>query len=150
MAWASFTATFAIAHGVTWIIRVRGGQTGNVNAGSVHLHHYLWGLLLLIAVALFGLVDRSPKARTWMGAGLGIGLALIVDEAALLITLRDVYWTREGIVSLQLSFGLTAVMAVTLLGLRMLRRGERLGAEEGLIPSLEADLDAQAAAGSLA
>ena len=47
------------------------------------------------------------------------------------------------------SFGLTAVLAATLLGLRMLRRGEEKGIEEGLIPGLEADTEAQAKVGSL-
>jgi hypothetical protein len=39
---------------------------------------------------------------------------------------------------------------VTLLGLRILRRGERRSVEEGLIPGLEADTGMQAGAGSLA
>lgn len=91
VAWWSFTATFAFLRLLTWLIRIHVAGLGNVSAGSVHLHHYIWGILLLIAVAIFGLVDRAPKARVWMGVALGIGTALIVDEAALLIELRDVY-----------------------------------------------------------
>jgi hypothetical protein len=93
------------------------GGLGNVSAGSVHLHHYVWGILLLIGVAIFGLVDRAPRARVWMGLALGIGLALIVDEAALLIELRDVYWSGFGAVSVALAviiIGLTGgVLAIT-------------------------------------
>jgi hypothetical protein len=102
-AWWSFTATFAFLRLLTWMIRVHVAGLGNVSAGGVHLHHYVWGILLLAGVAIFGLVDRSPKARLWMGIALGIGTALIVDEAALLIELRDVYWTGFGAVSVGLA-----------------------------------------------
>ena len=81
--------------------------------------------------------------------GFGAGAGLTFDEAALLLDLRDVYWSREGVVSLQVSFGVTAVLAATILGLRMLRRGEKQSVEEGLIPSLDPDTHAQAAVGSL-
>jgi hypothetical protein len=103
VAWWSFTATFAFLRLLTWLIRIHVAGLGNVSAGSVHLHHYIWGILLLIAVAIFGLVDRAPKARVWMGVALGIGTALIVDEAALLIELRDVYWSGFGAVSVAIA-----------------------------------------------
>jgi hypothetical protein len=100
LAWCSFTATFAALRLLTWLIHAHVAGLGNVSAGGVHLHHYVWGILLLVGVAIFGLVDRSPRARKWMGLALGIGLALIVDEVALLIELRDVYWTGFGAVSI--------------------------------------------------
>lgn len=96
LAWLAFTVTFGGARLVTWLIQVDSRDFGDVSAGGTHLHHYLWGILLLAGVAIFGIVDRSPRARTWMGLALGVALALIVDEAALLITLRDVYWQTEG------------------------------------------------------
>jgi hypothetical protein len=99
LAWFSFTAMFAALRLLTWLIHAHVAGLGNVSAGGVHLHHYVWGILLLVGVAIFGLVDRSPRARTWMGVALGVGLALVVDETALLIELRDVYWTGFGAVS---------------------------------------------------
>lgn len=107
-AWLAFTVTFGGARLVTWLIQIDTRDVGDVSAGGVHLHHYLWGILLLAGVAIFGLVDRSPKARTWMGIALGVALGLIVDEAALLITLEDVYWQSEGWSSI--------AIAVTLIG----------------------------------
>jgi len=56
------------------------------------------------------------------------------DEAALLLDLRDVYWTREGLLSVQLSLGATAILSIAILTQRMLRRGERRQEAEGLIP----------------
>jgi hypothetical protein len=102
-AWFSFTAMFSFLRLLTWLIHVHVGGLGNVSAGSVHLHHYVWGILLLVGVAIFGLVDRAAGARVWMGVALGIGLALVVDEAALLIELRDVYWSGFGAVSVALA-----------------------------------------------
>ena len=54
----------------------------------------------------------------------------------LLLDLRDVYWTRQGLLSVQVSLGVTATLAATILGLRMLRRGEERSVQEGLIPNL--------------
>ena len=95
LAWVAFTLTFGGARLVTWLIQIDTRDVGDISAGGTHLHHYLWGILLLAGVAIFGLVDRSPRARTWMGIALGIALGLIVDEAALLITLDDVYWQSQ-------------------------------------------------------
>jgi hypothetical protein len=65
----------------------------------------------------------------------GVGMGLTMDEAALLLDLEDVYWTRQGLLSVQVSLGVTATLAATILGLRMFRRGEERGVEEGLIPA---------------
>jgi hypothetical protein len=51
-------------------------------------------------------------------------MGLTFDEAALLLDLRDVYWTREGLLSVQLSLGATAILSIAILTRRMLRRGE--------------------------
>jgi hypothetical protein len=99
LAWFGFTATFALLRLLTWAIHVHVAGLGNVSAGGVHLHHYLWGLLILIAVGAFALVDVAARWRQWLGLAFGIGLALVIDEAALLIALRDVYWDDTGTVS---------------------------------------------------
>ena len=56
---------------------------------------------------------------------MGAGIGLTFDEAALLLDLRDVYWTRQGLLSVQLSLGATAILSIAILTLRILRRGER-------------------------
>ncbi len=114
MAWLSFTVTFAIARLVTGVIKLGNSTTGNISAGGVHLHHYVWGVLLVIGVAIFGLVDRSPKARTWMGVALGVGMGLIIDEAALLITLKDVYWHTQGWISVAIAVVIISVLGTVL------------------------------------
>ncbi|MEV5750507.1 hypothetical protein AB0L00_22025 [Actinoallomurus sp. NPDC052308] len=93
---------------LTWAIHVHVAGLGNVHVGRVHIHHYIWGILLLIAVGACGLVERSSLWRTWMGLAFGIGLALVIDEAALLIELKDVYWNRAG--------GISVAIAIILIG----------------------------------
>ncbi len=65
----------------------------------------------------------------------GVGIGLTFDEAALLLDLRDVYWTPEGVLSVQVSLGASAILGATILGLRILRRGERRVEQAGLIPA---------------
>jgi hypothetical protein len=114
LAWWGFTATFAFLRLLTWAIHVHVAGLGNASADGVHLHHYLWGILLTIAVGVFGLSDRSDGHRAWMGLGLGIGLALIIDEIALLVELRDVYWSGAGAVSVGVGIVLISVVGSAL------------------------------------
>ena len=39
----------------------------------------------------------------------GVGLALIIDEFALLLDLKDVYWAKQGRISIDLGIGGSAV-----------------------------------------
>ncbi|WP_249522145.1 hypothetical protein [Modestobacter marinus] len=103
LAWWGFTVTFAVLRLVTWLIREDVAVLGDVAVGGTHLHHYLWGILLLALVGGLALGDRSPRARAALGLFFGIGLALVVDEAALLIQLEDVYWDTFGWVSVGLA-----------------------------------------------
>ncbi|MEV4946362.1 hypothetical protein [Streptomyces sp. NPDC053755] len=109
LAWWGFALTFGGMRLLTWLIHIDMAGFGDVEAGGVHLHHYVWGILLLAGVGAASLADRSARARAWMGLAYGVGLALVVDEAALLISLEDVYWDTEGGVSIALAIGVIAV-----------------------------------------
>ena len=56
----------------------------------------------------------------------GVGMGLTLDESALLLELDDVYWSREGLLSVQITLAVMAMLASAALGLRFLRRGERV------------------------
>jgi hypothetical protein len=109
LAWFAFTVTFGGLRLLTWLIHVHVGGLGNVNAGGIHLHHYLYGIALLAAVAAAGLIERSDRWHAWMGLAFGVGLALVVDEIALLVELKDVYWTGQGGVSVAVALILIGV-----------------------------------------
>ena len=45
------------------------------------------------------------------------------------------YWSREGVLSVQLSLAMAGFLAAVILGMRMLQRGERTVADRGLMPA---------------
>jgi hypothetical protein len=130
-----FLGAFALARLSTWGIRHGWWPSGNVTVGGRHIHHFVPGIVIAFASGIGGFVVRDEGIEAALAIPFGSGIGLTLDEAALLLDLRDVYWTREGILSVQVSLGVTAMLAATILALRVLRRGEEKGVEEGLIPS---------------
>jgi hypothetical protein len=115
---------------------MRGGwwPFGNVELGGRHIHHFVPGILLAFGSGAAALLTPDDRLEETLAIPFGVGLGLTLDEAALLLDLRDVYWTREGVLSVQVSLGATAILSGTLLALRMLRRGERRTEAAGMIP----------------
>jgi hypothetical protein len=132
-----FLGAFALVRLSTWGIRDERGPFRNVHIGGRHIHHFVPGILLAFASGTAGLLTDDDATEQWLALPMGAGIGLTFDEAALLLDLRDVYWTREGLLSVQLSLGATAILSVAILTLRMLRRGELRQEEEGLIPSVQ-------------
>ena len=115
---------------------IRGGwwPAGNVRVGGRHIHHFIPGILTAFVSGALALLTRSDKLERRLAVPFGAGIGLTFDEAALLLDLRDVYWTREGVLSVQVSLGLAATLGGTILALRMLRRGEERVEAAGRIP----------------
>jgi hypothetical protein len=128
ISWLAFTATFATVRGITYSIRAGRGPFRNLSLGGEHVHHYLWGIGLLAgvgAIAVRG--DESLRQHPVVAVSYGSGLALIIDEFALLLDLRDVYWARQGRISVDLGIGGVAVAGSYFASLPLLRslRGRR-------------------------
>jgi hypothetical protein len=131
---AGFLGSFATVRLSTWGIRNRRGPFRNVRIGGRHIHHFVPGILIAFASGTTALLTDDDRLEQQLAVPMGAGIGLTFDEAALLLDLRDVYWTREGLLSVQLSFGATAILSIAILTIRMLRRGERRAEAEGLIP----------------
>jgi hypothetical protein len=131
---SGFVGAFAYARLSTAGIRAGWWPLGNVNVGGRHIHHFVPGIALAFLTGAIAIVSESRRLETALAVPFGIGTGLTFDEAALLLDLRDVYWTREGMLSVQASFGVASLLGATILGMRMLQRGERRGEERGLIP----------------
>ncbi|HSK49664.1 MAG TPA: hypothetical protein VK889_04120 [Solirubrobacterales bacterium] len=131
---AGFLGSFALVRLSTWGIRDNWGPFRNVSIGGRHIHHFVPGILLAFSAGTAALLTDDDSLEQRLAVPMGAGMGLTFDEAALLLDLRDVYWTREGLLSVQLSLGATAILSIAILTLRMLRRGERRQEEEGLIP----------------
>jgi hypothetical protein len=71
---------------------------GSVKTSSgLHLHHLVWGIVLLMLTGFLGFVTDLPSPwAEFLAAAFGIGAGLTLDEFALWIHLRDVYWAEEG------------------------------------------------------
>jgi hypothetical protein len=100
--------TFLITRAVTRLIRSgRGGGAGlgNVQIAGNHIHHQVFGILIIIGTGIV-LVSATPHgaALSVAAAVFGVGVGLTVDEFALWLHLRDVYWTSEGRVSVDAIF----------------------------------------------
>jgi hypothetical protein len=123
LSWLAFTGTFGAVRAITYSIRDGRGPFHNVSAGGMHLHHYLWGIGLLAAVG--GIAVRGEdrtRRHPAVALSYGTGLALIVDEFALLLDLRDVYWLRQGRVSVDLGIGVVGLGGSALAAGPALRR----------------------------
>jgi hypothetical protein len=131
---SGFLAGFALMRLSTYGIRGGWWPLGNVRLGGRHIHHFVPGILIAFGAGAGAIVTDSRRAESVLAFPFGAGIGLTFDEAALLLELRDVYWTREGIVSVQLGLGTAALLGATILTLRMLRRGERGAEERGEIP----------------
>jgi hypothetical protein len=131
---AGFLGSFATVRLSTLGIRERRGPFRNVHVRGRHIHHFVPGILLAFGSGIAAVVSEGQEIEQRLAVPLGVGIGLTFDEAALLLDLRDVYWTREGLLSVQLSLGATAILSIAILTQRMLRRGERRQEEEGLIP----------------
>lgn len=94
---ASFLATFGVTRAITYGIREGWMPVGNVSSGGLHIHHYVWGIGLLLIVGYVQVILRpGRRGRAITAVLFGIAEALILDEFALLLNLQDVYWQSEG------------------------------------------------------
>jgi len=145
-----FVGAIVMARLSTWGQRGGWWPTRPLRVSGRHIHHFVPGILIAFGAGGAGLATQSDRLEEILSGVFGAGVGLTFDEAALLLDLRDVYWTREGILSVQISLGLAAVLGTTILGLRILRRGERRSVEEGLIPAMDANAHQAAVTGALA
>jgi len=92
----AFLVTFGFIRTSTHMIKAQvSWWPGNVSVGGTHIHHLVWGILLLlicgyIAVAI---APDSPW-REVVAVFFGIGTGLTLDEFALWLNLKDVYWEK--------------------------------------------------------
>src|SRR5438309_10062438 len=91
LAAVAFLVTFLATRLVTHLLLdERGG--GGIAVGSVHIHHMLFGLVLILVVGLLDLAVTVTRVRAVL---FGIGAALVLDEFASISNLVDVCWAPQ-------------------------------------------------------
>jgi hypothetical protein len=131
---SGFVGAFAWARLSTAGIRSGWWPFGNVNVSGRHIHHFVPGIAVAFISGGVAIVSESRELETLMAIPFGAGIGLTMDEAALLVDLQDVYWLPRGRFSIQVSFATASVLGATILGMRLLRRGEERTEQAGLIP----------------
>ncbi len=128
----SFVLTFLVARSIAWTLRARPtfGPFRNLQVGRRHIHHFVPGIVLAFGAGGVGIVSRNQGLEPWLAVPFGAGAGLTLDESALLLELDDVYWSEEGILSVQITLAVTALLASLALAARFLRRGEQTVLEE--------------------
>jgi hypothetical protein len=111
--------TFLVTRTVTRLIRSGSGARaglGNVRIAGNHVHHQVFGILIIIGAGI-ALVSDTPRGAALDAAAavFGIGVGLTVDEFALWLHLEDVYWAREGRKSVDAIFCILVITG-TLIG----------------------------------
>lgn len=106
-------STRMIRAGVSW-------WPGNVTPGGMHIHHVVFGVVMMLlgGVVGFAVPDDLPGWRAAAAALFGVGSALVLDEFALILRLRDVYWSQEGRLSVEAVFVALAMIGLLLIGER--------------------------------
>jgi F0F1-type ATP synthase assembly protein I len=127
-----FLVTYAVTRTITVRIKRRkasgveqeSGPIKDVHIGGVHVHHQVWGILLVLLVGLltFRFRPESPWIEV-LATLFGVGAALALDEFALWLHLEDVYWSEEGKKSID------AVMIAAVFGLVLLTGTSPIGVE---------------------
>ena len=117
----AFVCSFGFIRGSAHMIRAEvSWWPGNVaTKGGTHVHHLVWGILLLLVMGYLGLATAPPSP--WLelvAVAFGIGMGLTMDEFALWLNLEDVYWQEKGRQSIDAVVVTAALLAIALLGLQ--------------------------------
>jgi hypothetical protein len=128
----AFLLTFGIVRGITLLIRAGVGPLHNVTAGGMHIHHLVWGILLLLVVGYVWLIQEGTGENplpSWFSrataVAFGVGAALTLDEFALWLNLQDVYWERQGRISVDAVLIFAGLLSVGIWGGAFLREATK-------------------------
>src|SRR4051794_11912400 len=122
----SFNTFWLLTRMTTARIRARGrfGPFRDARVGRTHVHHFVPGIVLMMIAGGVSIASADERLDPWLAIPFGYGAALTLDESALLLRLEDVYWSEEGVISVQVALATSAVASAVAIPPRTLRRGE--------------------------
>jgi hypothetical protein len=124
----SFATTFILARSVTYALRGRPtvGPFRNLSVGRRRIHHFVPGIVIAFGAGAAAILTRDERLEPLLAVPFGVGMGLTLDESALLLDFEDVYWSREGLLSVQITLAVIAMLGALALALRFLWRGEQV------------------------
>jgi hypothetical protein len=116
----SFLVSFGFIRTSAHMIRAQvSWWPGNVAVGGTHVHHLVFGIIIILVVGYIGIAIRLPTpGREVLAVLFGIGAALTLDEFALWLNLEDVYWSEKGRASIDAVIIAGGLAGLLLVGLR--------------------------------
>jgi hypothetical protein len=103
LASTGFLTGALVVRAITFAIHNHIGPFHDVSMHGRHIHHLVWGIVLLLLVGYGWLLQvgtGTAESNVWIGRTIcmayGVGAALTLDEFALWLNLQDVYWERQG------------------------------------------------------
>jgi hypothetical protein len=116
----SFLVTFAFIRTSAHLIRAQvKWWPGNVSVGGTHVHHLVWGILLMLVVGYVAIaIGPGSPLREILAVLFGVGAGLTLDEFALWLNLKDVYWSEQGRASIDAVIVASGLAGLVLVGLR--------------------------------
>jgi len=133
LAAVGFFTSFAVARLLAFLASRSVGPVRYLYIRGTHVHHLVWGILLLLAVGFGWLIEvgtgsgsSSLLASRLMSLLYGVGAALTLDEFAIWLNLQEgVYWTRRDRASLDAVLLFGALLLIGLWGRTFLKAVSR-------------------------
>jgi hypothetical protein len=126
----SFFLTFAGVRAVVYAVLHQIPPFHFIRMEGRHIHHLVFGIIILLLVGYGWLCEIGNGSTGWsilvsrlMAILYGVGSALTLDEFALWLNLRDVYWSPEGRSSIDAIILFGALLAVGAWGAPIWSRG---------------------------
>lgn len=123
LAAVGFFVTALVVRGITLAIHNHIGPFHDISMHGRHIHHLVWGILLLLTVSYTWLngVGMGGWISRLTSLTFGVAAALTLDEFALWLNLSDVYWQRQGRESYEALGLFGSILAVGVLGVPFFR-----------------------------
>ena len=117
-----FFVTFAVARSMAYAAYRSTGPFHYVYVGKTHIHHLVWGILLLLVVGFCWLIEVGTGGRSssllasrLLSLLYGVAAALTLDEFALWLNVQEgIYWTRRDLISIDavVLFGVALLIGI--------------------------------------
>ena len=140
LASTSFLITFAGVRLIVSLVIHNHGPFEWVMVRGHHIHHLVWGIMILLLVGYGWLLDlgrsHSPLSIFFsrlMSVSFGVGAALTLDEFALWLNLDpNDYWSREGRISIDAIILFGGILGVGAWGAPFFRGLKRMWSKRAL------------------
>jgi|SRR3989344_2585134 len=92
----TFFVSFSAARTFAYLVTFNHIPNIFLEIRGVHVHHFIYGIVVLSMSGFLSLLSFSPKNKLWLALMYGTGLGLAADEAGQWLQLQDDYWVRQS------------------------------------------------------